>query len=95
VQELKGSYQPVIALALLTVVGYGPRVLQEPGGNGMGVSIRSYNGRIQFCIITDAGLMPDRVAVWRRVRQAHVAYPDEPVGRGGDLSAAIASISTR
>ena len=28
-QALKGSYQPVLALALLSAVGYGPRILQE------------------------------------------------------------------
>lgn len=108
-QALKGSYQPVIALALLSAVGYGPRVLQEQvtrllgtsasavmtnvpgpqhplhfagrriaeldfwvpqsGGIGMGVSILSYDGRIQFGIITDAGLVPD---------------PDRIVSRFGD-----------
>ena len=96
---LKGSYQPVIALALLSVVGYGPRALQDQvthllgqnasavmtnvpgpqhplyfagrriaglnfwvpqsGGIGMGVSILSYDGAIQFGVITDAGLVPD------------------------------------
>ncbi len=98
-QALKGSYQPVIALALLSAVGYGPSVLQDQvtqllganasavmtnvpgpahplyfagqriaeldfwvpqsGGIGMGVSILSYDGRIQFGVITDAGLVPD------------------------------------
>src|SRR5258706_11488150 len=96
---LKGSYQPVIALALLRAVGYGPSALQDQvtqllganasavmtnvpgpqhplyfagkriveqdfwvpqsGGIGMGVSILSYDGRIQFGVITDAGLVPD------------------------------------
>src|SRR5258706_14369194 len=108
-QALKGSYQPVIALALLSAVGYGPRVIQEQvtqllganasavmtnvpgpshplylagkriveqdfwvpqsGGIGMGVSILSYDGRIQFGVIADAGLVPD---------------PDRIVGRFGD-----------
>jgi diacylglycerol O-acyltransferase len=108
-QALKGSYQPVIALALLGAVGYGPRMIQEQvtqllganasavmtnvpgpahplyfagkriveqdfwvpqsGGIGMGVSILSYDGRIQFGVITDAGLVPD---------------PDRIVGRFGD-----------
>jgi diacylglycerol O-acyltransferase len=108
-QALKGSYQPVIALALLGAVGYGPRLVQEQvthllganasavmtnvpgpphplyfagkriveqdfwvpqsGGIGMGVSILSYDGRIQFGVITDAGLVPD---------------PDRIVGRFGD-----------
>jgi WS/DGAT/MGAT family acyltransferase len=98
-QALKGSYQPVIALALLSAVGYGPRMVQEQvtqllganastvmtnvpgpqspiylagkritgldfwvpqsGGIGMGISILSYDGRIQFGVITDAGLVPD------------------------------------
>jgi diacylglycerol O-acyltransferase len=98
-QALKGSYQPVIALALLGAVGYGPRAVQEQvsallganasavmtnvpgpqqplylagkringlefwvpqsGGIGMGLSILSYDGRIQFGVITDAGLVPD------------------------------------
>ena len=96
---LKGSYQPLIALALLNAVGYGPRALQEQvtgllsasasavmtnvpgpqqplyfagkrireldfwvpqsGGIGMGVSILSYDGRIQFGVITDAGRVKD------------------------------------
>jgi WS/DGAT/MGAT family acyltransferase len=98
-QALKGSYQPAIALALLSAVGNGPRVIQEQvtqllganasavmtnvpgptaplylagkritgiefwvpqsGGIGMGVSILSYDGRIQFGLITDEGLVPD------------------------------------
>ena len=98
-QELKGSYQPLIALGLLQAVGYGPRAVQDQvtqllgdnasavmtnvpgpqhplyfagrridaldfwvpqsGGIGMGVSILSYDGRIQFGVITDAGLVPD------------------------------------
>jgi len=98
-KALKGSYQPLIALGLLTAVGYGPRALQEQvtnllgqnatlvmtnvpgpphplyfagrriveqdfwvpqsGGIGMGVSILSYDGRIQFGVITDSGLVPD------------------------------------
>jgi hypothetical protein len=98
-QALKGSYQPLIAYALLSAVGYGPRVLQDQvtqllgasastvitnvpgpqhalyfagkriaaldfwvpqsGGIGMGMSILSYDGRIQFGVMTDAGLVPD------------------------------------
>ena len=97
--ELKGSYQPAIALGLLSAIGYGPRALHEmvkgllsssasavmtnvpgpqkplyfagkrireldfwvpqSGGIAMGVSILSYDGRIQFGVITDAGLVPD------------------------------------
>jgi len=98
-RALKGSWQPAIALALLSAVGYGPRALQEQvtsmlgasatavmtnvpgpqqplyfagrriteldfwvpqsGGIGMGISILSYDGRIQFGIVTDEGLVPD------------------------------------
>jgi WS/DGAT/MGAT family acyltransferase len=98
-RELKGSYQPIISLGILSGVGYGPRVLQDQvtqmlssnatavmtnvpgpqhplyfagervtelefwvpqsGGIGMGISILSYNGRIHFGVITDAGLVPD------------------------------------
>jgi WS/DGAT/MGAT family acyltransferase len=104
--DLKGSYQPVIALGLLSAVGYGPKALQEQvtallssnasavmtnvpgpqrplyfagkhireldfwvpqsGGIGMGVSILSYDGRIQFGVITDAGLVPDPDAIVSR-----------------------------
>ncbi|HUQ28201.1 MAG TPA: wax ester/triacylglycerol synthase family O-acyltransferase [Usitatibacter sp.] len=104
-RALKGSYQPVIALALLSAVGYGPRALQEQvtqllgrsasavmtnvpgpqhalyfagqrieglefwvpqsGGIGMGISILSYDGRIQFGVITDAGLVPDPARIVR------------------------------
>ncbi len=100
---LRGSYQPIIALGLLSAVGYGPRALQQQvtallgnsasavmtnvpgpqtplyfagkrigeldfwvpqsGGIGMGVSILSYDGRIQFGVITDAGLVPDPDAI--------------------------------
>ena len=107
---LKGSYQPVIALGLLSAVGYGPKALQEQvtailgnsasavmtnvpgpqhplyfagrridelefwvpqsGGIGMGVSILSYDGRIQFGVITDAGLVPDPAEIVAR-------FPDE------------------
>ena len=58
----------------------------QSGGIGMGVSILSYDGRIQFGVITDEGLVPDPERIVgrfaRRVRQADVAHADEPVGRG-------------
>jgi diacylglycerol O-acyltransferase len=103
---LKGSYQPMIALALLGAVGSGPKALQQrvtallgnsasavmtnvpgpqqplyfagkriteldfwvpqSGSIGMGVSILSYDGRIQFGVITDAGLVPDPDAIVSR-----------------------------
>ena len=105
-RELKGSYQPIIALGILGAVGYGPKVVQEQvtqmlsanasavmtnvpgpqhpmylagkriveldfwvpqsGGIGMGVSILSYDGRIQFGVITDAGLVPDPQSIVKR-----------------------------
>ncbi len=60
----------------------------QSGGIGMGVSILSYNGRIQFGVITDTGLVPDpdRIVAQfpRGIRQAHVDDADGPVGgRGG------------
>lgn len=105
-KALKGSWQPVIALALLNAVGYGPRAIQDQvtallgasasavmtnvpgpqqplyfagkriadidfwvpqsGGIGMGVSILSYDGRIHFGVITDAGLVPDPATIVAR-----------------------------
>lgn len=38
----------------------------QSGGIGMGVSILSYDGRIQFGVITDAGLVPDPEAIVER-----------------------------
>ena len=35
----------------------------QSGGSGMGVSILSYDGHIQFGVITDAGLVPDPDAI--------------------------------
>lgn len=98
-EALKGSYQPLIAFALLGLAGYCPRALQQEmlhllankatavmtnvpgpqqplylagakianlmfwvpqsGDIGMGVSILSYNGGVQFGLIADAGLVPD------------------------------------
>lgn len=97
--ELKSSYQPVLALGLLAAMGAGPKILQDqlllqlsrnatavmtnvPGpqeplyiagsridkllvwvpqsGNiGMGVSVLSYNGKVQFGLLTDRRLCPD------------------------------------
>jgi hypothetical protein len=105
-QELKGSFQPVIALGILAAMGAGPQILQEqllamlaknatavmtnvPGpqqplyfaggridrlmfwvpqsGNiGMGVSIITYAGEVQFGLITDRGLCPDPERVIER-----------------------------
>jgi hypothetical protein len=38
----------------------------QSGSIGMGVSILSYDGRIQFGVITDAGLVPDPDAIVSR-----------------------------
>jgi diacylglycerol O-acyltransferase / wax synthase len=40
----------------------------QAGDIGMGVSILSYNGTVQFGLITDRGLVPDPEAVIRRFR---------------------------
>jgi hypothetical protein len=104
-RALQGLLPAVIALALLSAVGYGPRTLQEQvthllganasavhdqrartaarlyfagqriaglefwvpqsGGIGMGISILSYDGRIQFGVITDAGLVRDPARIVR------------------------------
>jgi diacylglycerol O-acyltransferase / wax synthase len=98
-RSLKGSYQPVIALAILAAMGAGPKALQEQllamlaknatavmtnvpgprqplyfagakidrlmfwvpqsGDIGMGVSIMTYAGEVQFGVITDRRLCPD------------------------------------
>jgi WS/DGAT/MGAT family acyltransferase len=101
--ELKGSYQPVLAFAVLAVAGLlvkpaqdallglfakkatavmtnvpGPREplkfcgstlvqnmfwVPQSGHIGMGVSILSYGGGVQFGLITDHGLCPDPQAI--------------------------------
>jgi diacylglycerol O-acyltransferase / wax synthase len=101
--ELKGSYQPLLAFAVLSVAGLmikpvqdailnlfakkatavmtnvpGPAVplkfcgstirqtmfwVPASGDIGMGVSILSYAGGVQFGLITDAGLCPEPQAV--------------------------------
>jgi WS/DGAT/MGAT family acyltransferase len=38
----------------------------QSGGIGMGVSILTYNGKVQFGLITDAGLVPDPDAIINR-----------------------------
>jgi len=98
-RALKGSYQPVIALGILAVMGAGPHAVQEQllamlarnatavmtnvpgpreplylsgarldrlmfwvpqsGDIGMGVSIMTYAGGVQFGLITDRSLCPD------------------------------------
>ena len=98
-RELKGSYQPILALGILAAMGMGPKLLQETllatlarnatavmtnvpgpqaplylagaaiesmmfwvpqsGDIGMGVSILSYNGEVQFGLAADKGLCPD------------------------------------
>lgn len=105
-RELKGSYQAMLAYALLSAVGAGPQMLQDqvldtlsknatavmtnvPGpqkplyfagakidelmfwvpqsGNmGMGVSILTYDGRVQFGLVTDKKLVPDPEAIIAR-----------------------------
>jgi diacylglycerol O-acyltransferase / wax synthase len=104
--ELKGSYQPLLAFAVLAVAGLlikpaqdallnlfskkatavmtnvpGPREplkflgstvqrvmfwVPQSGNIGMGVSILSYGGGVQFGLITDAQMCPDPQAVIER-----------------------------
>lgn len=104
--ELKGSYQPVLAFAVLAVAGLlvkpaqqalldlfaakatavmtnvpGPKTplrfcgatlrqtmfwVPQSGSIGMGVSILSYGGGVQFGLITDADLCPDPHAIVAR-----------------------------
>ena len=101
--ELKGSFQPVMALGLLSVAGLLIKPVQhamlnvfakkatavmtnvpgpaqalkfcgstvekvmfwvpQSGDIGMGVSILTYAGRVQFGLITDTGLCPDPEAI--------------------------------
>jgi len=102
-QELKGSFQPIMAFGLLAVAGLlikpvqhamlnifakkatavmtnvpGPQKaltfcgstvekvmfwVPQSGDIGMGVSILTYAGKVQFGLITDAGLCPDPEAI--------------------------------
>ena len=142
-QALKGSYQPLIAYALLGTVGYGPRVLQDQvtqflgasasavitnvpgpqhalyfagrriaaldfwvpqsGGIGIGMSILSYDGRIQFGVMSDAGLVPDPQRVvarfgeefdklmWLTLMSPWEAGPDRPIAHGVPAKAGTSS----
>ena len=105
-QALKGSYQPIVALGILALMGIGPQVLQEQlltmlaknatavmtnvpgpqqtlffaggkierlmfwvpqsGDIGMGVSIMTYAGDVQFGLIVDRSLCPDPERVIER-----------------------------
>lgn len=105
-QELKGSYQPLLAFAVLAVAGLlikpaqdallnlfarkttavmtnvpGPKEklrfcgceveqvmfwVPQSGNVGVGVSILSYGGGVQFGLITDRGLCPDPQAIVAR-----------------------------
>lgn len=98
-QDLKGSYQALIAMGLLHIVGMSPDAIEQQflnlftskatavmsnvpgpktpifmagaevdelnfwvpqtGDIGMGVSILSYNNRVQFGVVTDQKLVPD------------------------------------
>ena len=44
--QLKGSYQPVIALGLLNAVGYGPRMLQEQVTNARQSANAAYQASV-------------------------------------------------
>jgi hypothetical protein len=104
--ELKGSYQAILALGLLGVLGLGPKLLQstvlktlskkatavmtnvpgpqvplyfagakireqmfwvpQSGTIGMGVSILTYNGQVQFGLATTKKLVSDPQAIVER-----------------------------
>ena len=104
--ELKGSYQPLLAFAVLAMSGFFVKPLQDAvlnlfarkttavmtnvpgpraplkfcgatlkqtmfwvpasGDVGIGVSVLSYGGGVQFGLITDAGLCPDPDAIVER-----------------------------
>lgn len=107
-QELKGSYQAPLSLALLATVGMAPKLVQQQfldmlsakatavmtnvpgpqhplylagskleqimfwvpqsGDLGMGVSILSYDGKVQFGLMTDRKLVPDPDRIVARFR---------------------------
>jgi WS/DGAT/MGAT family acyltransferase len=106
--ELKGSYQPVVALGILAATGLAPKFVQEialdilankasavmtnvpgpqqplyfagahlaqqmfwvpqSGDIGMGVSILSYNSRVQFGLVTDRHFVADPENIVSRFR---------------------------
>lgn len=105
-EELKGGYQPLLAMGVLGAVGFMPKLMQDEilgyfsrkatavmtnvpgpqqplylagaklrqimfwvpqsGDIGMGVSILSYAGGVQFGVITDRALTPDPHAIIER-----------------------------
>ena len=128
--ELKSSYQPLLAFAVLAVAGQMVQPVQDAilglfakkatavmtnvpgpaapltfcgstlrqtmfwvpasGDIGVGVSILSYGGGVQFGLITDEALCADAAGDHRplraRVREAAAADDDDAVGRAGRLS---------
>ena len=75
----------------------------QSGDVGLGVSILSYGGGVQFGVITDSALCPDAAAHHRRirarVRPAVDGDADAAVGRGMNArisikSAVFAALST-
>lgn len=107
-EELKGSYQPVVALGVLAATGMAPKFVQDialdilankasavmtnvpgpqqplymagtrlaqqmfwvpqSGDIGVGVSILSYNGRVQFGLVTDRHFVTDPEEIVSRFR---------------------------
>ncbi|MEZ5613823.1 MAG: wax ester/triacylglycerol synthase family O-acyltransferase [Rhodocyclaceae bacterium] len=107
-EELKGSYQPVVALGVLAATGMAPKFVQDialdilankasavmtnvpgpqqplymagtrlaqqmfwvpqSGDIGVGVSILSYNGRVQFGLVTDRHFVTDPEKIVSRFR---------------------------
>jgi WS/DGAT/MGAT family acyltransferase len=71
----------------------------QSGDIGMGVSILSYNGQVQFGLITDRGLCPDPEHVIARFRpefeQLVLTTLLSPWPRDGDLDPAVAAEAVR
>ena len=75
----------------------------QSGDIGMGVSILSYNGTVQFGVVTDRGLCPDpgahQRAVRRRIREARAGDADGAVAArrrpGSDVAAQVGRAAAR
>ncbi len=71
----------------------------QSGDIGMGVSILSYNGEVQFGLITDRGLCPDPEHVIARFgpefEKLVLTTLLSPWPRAGDLDPAVAATAVR
>ena len=82
--NVPGPQQPLYLAGseLKQIICWGPQAHDI----GMGVSILSFNGRVQFGLITDAAMVPDPQAIIARfrarVREAPLPRADAVMGRG-------------